>query len=270
MKNYKKGCILIIGQLRFHLLNKIFFENHKKDFDFFAVVDSNSEEKLNDLSFIKDSFIVEKNLKELNNQKKLLKIKDGHKLLQWQKLKIGYQLIEKYTKKNNIEYENFFKIRSDIFYENEMLHNLKINNNYFYMNTDYCFGSIYKNLSIISNFYLEAQKDFHNNFKYFNLNLSNLDLCDIDAARFYWLKYPYEIICKPQPPKNLKELTSKIFEYKNLITKAETNKFKIYCARKNWKNIIFPSEPSFLHFLLNKKFIVKRLFSNKKMIIKRN
>ena len=62
MKNYKKGCILIIGQLRFHLLNKIFFENHKKNFDFFAVVDSNSEEKLNDLSFIKDSFIVEKNL----------------------------------------------------------------------------------------------------------------------------------------------------------------------------------------------------------------
>ena len=103
MKNYKKGCILIIGQLRFHLLNKIFFENHKNDFDFFAVIDSNSEEKLDDLSFIKEFFIVEKNLKELNDQKKLLKVKDGHKLLQWQKLKIGYQLIERYIKKNNIE-----------------------------------------------------------------------------------------------------------------------------------------------------------------------
>ena len=101
MKNYKKGCILIIGQLRFHLLNKKFFENHKKDFDFFAVIDSSSEEKIKDLSFIKEFFIIEKNLKELNNQKKLLKINDGRKLLQWQKLKIGYQLIEKYTKHPN-------------------------------------------------------------------------------------------------------------------------------------------------------------------------
>ena len=57
MKNYKKGCILIIGQLRFHLLNKKFFENHKKDFDFFAVIDSSSEEKIKDLSFIKEFFI---------------------------------------------------------------------------------------------------------------------------------------------------------------------------------------------------------------------
>jgi len=200
----------------------------------------------------------------------LLKINDGRKLLQWQKLKIGYQLIEKYTKQNNIEYENFFKIRSDVLYGDEMLHNLKIDNNYFYMNTDYCFGAKYKNFSIVSDFFIEAQKNFYNNFKYFNLNLSNLELCDIYAARFFWLKYPYEIICRPQPPKNLEEFINRIFENKNLITKAKTNKFKIYCPRKNWEDIIFPSEPSFLHFLLNKNFIIKRLFSNKKMIIKRS
>tara|TARA_B110001469_G_scaffold127632_1_gene149391 strand:- start:5549 stop:6370 length:822 start_codon:yes stop_codon:yes gene_type:complete len=92
---------------------------------------------------------------------------------QYLKLKEGWLLMERFEQKNNIKYKSVFRLRADFYYSLDENIDLKMEENYVYLNTDFSFYGFRNN---IKNCFLLY--DFW--YKYKNNNeLENIKIIDV-------------------------------------------------------------------------------------------
>lgn len=88
-----------------------------------------------------------------------------------------------------------------------------------------------------------------NTFNYFDLNL--LSQCDRAAGKFEWLNLPSEV-CQ-----NYKTFDEFWHSIKQVFFETKTLSLTAFNYRENSAQIVFPSEPAFLNFVLANNLAVK-------------
>ncbi len=284
----KKNLVLITGQIRkpkefkdSEILS--IFDNS----DIYVCTNKDQSDNLKITNLSDNIFFIEDNEYQKNLQNALLKIGvddsrwdkiPGLRLLQWQKLNY---LISEIGKEKLLTYENVYKLRTDLNISHKDQNNAikNIGTNEVKMNSDYCFASKSKNFIEIANFFYFAFSDYWNNQNYQAINLKNLREIDFEIGKFQWLKFP-EIIVKKDFKLYLKHRLELLFSKKKLklIDNNEIEKFinkfqheisdvkdpyeNVVYFRKHQYKIMFPSEPSFLHYLIKNNYQLSKLFDN--------
>ena len=288
--NSKKNLVLITGLIRKHeLFNSLLSNNFFEDCDIYICTNKDQETSLNKLNLKENIFFIEDDSFQKILEGHLLSLGvsttrwdkvPGSLLLQWQKLNY---LVYKIGEEKILKYENVFKIRTDLKIKSENLKSLKFEESEIKMNSDFCFGSKSKNFLIISNFFYSAISEYWNNTNYQPFQIKNIDKFDYDSAKFQWLKYPESVVKKDLKlylkhrlellfaKRKLKLITEKdikkfIIKYKEEISDVESPYENVVYFRKHQFKIFFPSEPSFLHYLLINNFKIKKLFNEVEIV----
>jgi len=197
-------------------------------------------------------------MKEKTTQNFLLNLKEGSKILQWQKLFIAKKMIIKYEEVNDIKYDLIYKIRTDLVFEGNFnldfdkhLHATKT----LFMNSDYYFGGCAHVMKKVCDFYIFILNNYYNrNNIYQPLNFELIKDSDFAAAKFEWLKYPKKIAFKKS---NFKDMYKVLKQGINFSNQSESEPFIVF--RNNYEKIIFPSEPAFLHYVLSLGLNVQKI-----------
>ena len=171
----------------------------------------------------------------------------------------------RYIHENKMASENtiIFKLRTDILNLKNIKIPLKINNQEFYMDTDYVFASTYNVMQKINNIFFSVPKNFIDLNETTDVRSQNFLKSNKEAARFEWLVYPSMLSTL---------LPARIFKY---ILKTKINKFlwmgpknpnKKICMRY-YKDIgRFQSEVVLLWNVLNCNLVIKSI-SSKKLLL---
>ena len=90
---------------------------------------------------------------------------------------------------------------------------------------------------------------------------------------FAALKYPQLAIFEvfgscaiEQTKENLDRLFAFLAEHHKELSLIEDYQDEAFSFRENWQHILFPSEPAFLHHVINQNLTVKRLFKVSQII----
>lgn len=261
-----KKAIIISGRQNKDLYKNIDIIINKLDADLFLIYD-------NDICNYK-------NHSNIKLYKYLpLNIKKDKLYNQYYKLKIGFDLMEKYEKENNIKYDCVIRLRPDIEYIYNENIDFNIENNNVYLNSDFIFYGKKEYVKKCFYLYEEWFKLKKNNF--YNIKIENIikmiesnpDKCfDINNFKYYnkILCFPYPFI-KNENILNLNKnnllkhlnnlLNNNIINYKNI----DYNKYELFYYNKLDKIRNFPCELSILLVLLNNDIIP---IHNTKIIIK--
>lgn len=282
----KKNLVLITGQIR---KPKEFRESKILDkfgnSDVYVCTNKDQSDNLKIANLNDNIFFIEDNKYQKNLQNALLKIGvddsrwdkiPGLRLLQWQKLNY---LVSEIGEEKLLTYENIYKLRTDlnIFHKNQTDKIKNIGTNEVKMNSDYCFASKSKNFIEIANFFYFAFSDYWNNQNYQAIDIKNLSEVDFKIGKFQWLKFPENIVKKDYKlylkhrlellfsKKKLKlinnsEIENFINKFKYEISAVQNPFEKVVYFRKHQYKIMFPSEPSFLHYLIKNNYQLSKLF----------
>jgi hypothetical protein len=249
----KPNAFLITGQLRLGCGHSGFWERFCEDNDVFVVTDRQSRKNLKYFSKAKGIKIVEDETKHIREQEELLALEEGAKLLQWQKLRIGYDLIQTHQSTVGVLYKYITKIRTDILPIHSIesfLRPLKLD--HVTMHRDFCFCAENSAFSRIAGFLQEADR-YHSNklpikdgFQY------KLRECDRKAAPFKWIKYSRCLVSRLPWPIFWIMIRLLPFTYRSSSSDVK-------CYREGWNSIAFPCEAAFLTFLLEEGFVIKKI-----------
>jgi len=262
-------AIIFTGLLRCIQVNLDYISMLKDRFDIYFCV-SGSDSSLEELKLamsVGSVIDLDESQDDLLEQKRLLDLSEGVKLLQWQKLKVAAERIG-----NLNEYERIFKFRTDIEFNDALISeiiNLEIGNNEVFMFSDLAFGCMSKVFITISNFY-EGRETYYGKFPMF-LDVRSLSKHDHTAAKFHWLYYPLSIEKYVHDYLSNKGI-DKEDAYIKLVREAARFERKsflkepAFSRQKNSETILFSSEGAFLHFLLSKDLIVKAFGNSIKLI----
>ncbi len=229
-----------------------------ENYDLFICTTKEHEKYLGMFNDVKDYFLVEDDIEENTTQKFLLNLKEGFKILQWQKLFIAKNMIIKYEEVNDIKYDLIYKIRTDLVFRDNLNFNFDRHLNSsktLFMNSDYYFGGCSEVMKKVCDFYIFILKNYYNrNNIYQPFNFELIKTSDLAAAKFEWLKYPKQIVSKKATFKDFYKVLKKGIIFSN---QSESEPFIVF--RDNHENIIFPSEPAFLHYVLSLGLNVQKI-----------
>ncbi len=282
--NSKKNLVLITGLIRkSEVFNNLLLSNFFQDCDIYICTNRDQESNLSKVIIKENILFIEDDSFQKILESHILKFGvnttrwdkfPGSLLLQWQKLNY---LVHRIGEEKILEYENVFKMRTDLEIKSKNLKNIKFEKNEIKMNSDFCFGSKSDNFLKISDFFYSAISEYWNNTNYQPFKIQNIDDFDYDCAKFQWLKYPESVLKKDLKlylkhrlelffaKKKVKLISEKeiknfVIKYKKEISDVESPYEKVVYFRKHQFKIFFPSEPSFLHYLLVNDFKIKKLF----------
>ncbi|WP_341938855.1 hypothetical protein [Marinimicrobium sp. C2-29] len=260
-----KNCILITGILRNAFLNENIFKEISKRYDVFVVTSTDSAEDVKYLGRVKNVYYVEDDPLQLKIQNDLLQLREGFKYLQWQKLLLGYFLIDEWKNKNHVEYNKVIKLRTDLSFdsvENALERLVSIveddvclnKEKCIAMNTDLYFSFDYKFFDIVSAFFIASLSNYYASFSFQSFKgCRSFHEMDFSAAKFLWLKLPRVVVG------NLfkeADVYNALLKHDDQL-KGFNGQSEVSCIRSNYKHILFPSEVAFLHYLLVSGFVVK-------------
>lgn len=244
-----KTAIIITGLPRCVGFNVEELTRITESFDVFVVTNRTKDLEFEAFDNIKSITYIDDIAEEKAKEKQYLDMKDGFKILQWQKLKIGMSALEAYEAKNSIFYDAIFKIRTDLIFHNDFIIP-KVDSSTFHMNTDLYFGGTRSNFKKISQF-IDYIDDYYENYSFLPFNAELMHSSEHSAARFHWLNYP----------KALEGLTQDFSAFQSLDFKQYKEEFSIksdaFSFREDYRDITFATEPSFLHYVLANGLIVR-------------
>lgn len=249
-----KTLVVLTGQLR---CIKNFFSWYVKQTvgsDLIVVTDSDQEPLLQEYDhLIYKTYFIDEDEYQKNLMVFLRSIDEGNKLLQWQKL--YYSFIEFGLSQG--EYDNVIRVRSDIDYSNFELIDRRIASGSIYLYTDYIFYFSYDDYKYISEFFLHSLTKYYGNTE--SLKIDSLDVLkrnDLRAGRFEWLVYPNSLT---DYYSNFSDLASSM----DFIQDSDLDLSSGYSSyRINYKDIKFPSESAFVHYLASNKSFRLKLIQN--------
>ena len=250
-------AVVITGILRCVDESLEWFNTLPANCDLFIVTDKKSELLISRFNKVADYIIVENSFYHHSLQKYLISIKEGTKILQWQKLTIASAMLKEYALNNGVEYDAIYKVRTDVL-GLETIKFQKISDDDFYMCSDLAFASSSSKFSDVSDFFAYGLTKYNKNNEYHSFNLDTLKNSDVKAGRFQWLSYPKRLINESEF--DIEAIKRSII---SLQDAHQIDEFEpIVNFRKNYQRIKFPSEPLFLTYVLN-QFKTINLLSNK-------
>lgn len=249
----KRNAIIITGLARCLSFNKKDLLRICGLYDVFFVTNKNENTDNSLLKKMKSVYYIDDNDYTSMMEQHLLSIPEGNKILQWQKLKVGKEIIIAYERKKNIKYDTILKLRTDLKI-NQKIEFPDCKENTIYMNSDYYFCAK-RDVFFQACDFFDRVSSYYNNFKYLPVNtVENILKSDIKCAKFQWLNYPKSSNINKLKVKDLS--VEKITETFISHTEEEIESFNF---RSYYRGIIFPSEPAFLHYLLTSGITVKEL-----------
>lgn len=244
-----KTAIIITGLPRCIGFNIEELTRITESFDVFVVTNRTKELEFEGFSSIKSITYIDDIKDEKAQEKQYLDMKEGGKILQWQKLKIAMRALEEYETQNNILYDTIFKIRTDLIFSTDFIIP-NVNSSVFHMNTDLYFGGTRSNFKKVSQF-IDHIDVYYKNYRFLPFNAELVNSSEHSAARFHWLNYP----------KALAGVAEDFSAFQSLDFKQYKEEFSLesdaFSFREDYLDIIFATEPSFLHYVLANGLIVK-------------
>ncbi|MCK8073697.1 hypothetical protein [Vibrio sp. 1CM23M] len=246
-----KTLVVLTGQLR--CINNFFswYVKQTVDSDLIVVTDSDQESLLKEYNhLIYKKYFIDEDEYQKNLMIFLHSIDEGNKLLQWQKL--YYSFIECGLTQG--KYDNVIRVRSDIDYSSFTLLDRKITPGSIYMYTDYIFCFSYDDYKYISEFFLHSLTKYYDDAE--SLKIDSLDILkrnDLRAGRFEWLVYP-NTLTDYYP--NFSELARSLdlIQGNELDFSSGNSSYRL-----NYKDIKFPSESAFVHYLASNQYFRLKL-----------
>ena len=194
---------------------------------------------------------------------------------QYLKIKIGWQLMEKYENKKKFKYDYVFRLRCDVLYRlNKNIDFTLIKKNKVYLNSDYLFYGLrneVKNCFLLYDLWHELRLNKINLYNIINIShlikiiKSHPDQCfDFNSWNYYnkiksipvpvlkSIKIKKSNFGKNETLKILHNLNKKYINYKEVL---KSNNYKLTFLSKKEKYHIFPCELSILLVLLSKNII---------------
>ena len=247
-------AIIIPGLLRSLGNTAQYFNSLPKDVDIFICTNKSEKTKIKLLKNLRKVQYIEDVTYLKNQQSSLLKLPEGAKILQWQKLSVGFAMLCEHEAIQGFKYDYIYKLRTDLaFSENhdfDFLFKERMPERV-YMNSDIYFGAQRPAFEVCSSFFIHALSHYYNRktFNYFDLNL--LSQCDKTAGKFEWLNYPSEI------SQNYKKFDDFWHAIEHGFHETKTSSTTVFNYRENADSIVFPSESAFLNFVLSNNLAVK-------------
>ncbi|HCE2178904.1 TPA: hypothetical protein NGT44_002462 [Vibrio parahaemolyticus] len=248
-----KVAILITGLLRNISAASKWFNALPDNIDVFLVSNRGGAYEESNSIEVKSSYFIEDDFLQSKMQSDLLEldVDEGVKLLQWQKLWIGMQLIDKYCIEQSTKYDFVYKFRTDInfdFLDKGSLNlNKKINADQIFMCSDLIFGSTYLNMSSVSKFIWTAMTEYYDRSEaYKSIDYELMFRSDLSAAAFNRFKYPSDFFCKAKSIEDIRHMV----ESKVILHEEPTKKEAHYISPNKFEaELLFPSEPAFAHYI---------------------
>ena len=271
---------MVIGQIKNPDILKQQFSDYSDGFDIFLITGMASSQHIDPLrGMLNDCLIIEEDPIQNELQEFFMKlgrgskfrgtsgISEGAKILQWQKLHYGLDKLISKSRHSKIS-----KIRPDLtgvcvetLIDDDTPGSLR-------MNTDYCFSGVQKDFLLAAKFY-KNWTDYFANSLYLQTNYSNFSFHDFSAAMFAALKFPKVVISEvfgscdiEQTTANLDRLFAFLAKHHGELSLIEDYKEEAFSFRENWQHILFPSEPAFLHHVINQNLTVKKPFKDSQII----
>lgn len=177
---------------------------------------------------------------------------EGHKLIQWYRLKLAWKLVNDEEKIRGAQYDVLYKVRSDLEYST-INFNCFEEDNTLYANSDYIFGG--------RRFVMERAADFFD-FALLNYYGKDSDVSRVDSSvlrhqdfssmKFAWLNF------------NSSDLSKMVLDerYDNKITKRvikrKNNAGQVYWTAKRF-DTVFSSEKAFVEYIVSSGLTCRRI-----------
>lgn len=246
-------AIIITGLPRCLAFNKNEILKLCKKYDVFFITNRTLDVESSILANMKSVIYIDDIDYESKLEQHLISIPEGKKILQWQKLKLGKEIIRDYENKNNVKYKLILKLRTDLKF-NDDIEISNCDNNTVYMKSDYYFYAKRDVFFKVCDFF-DRVNYYYNNFGYVPIyNTNSIINSDIKCAKFQWLNYP--------DTSDIKKLKTNELCIEKIHEAFHSNKEKndvSFNFRERHKEIIFPSEAAFLHYLLSSGITVKKI-----------
>ena len=269
-ENPRKIAVIISGLLRLSRENEEVLRSISENYDVFVCTDRSHEQFLPHLGKVKSVRFTDEDAFQAEFERELIARPEGVKLLQWQKLYLAFQDVEKFEAARNQRYDAIFKIRTDFVYNFPFgLPEPKPGDNILYMQGDLIFGGARESFARVADFIFPAMLIYYGNPYYQKINLRHIKECDLDAARFLHLKWPLHLFRRTWLMKLLrrgysnKDLKRMILQHADEISRLEDRQAGVFAKKKIWLTRKFRSQSSFLHYVLSKDLIVKSISSKR-------
>jgi len=243
----KQGAILVIGQLRCWGLNSKEFARLADKFDIFLITERAWAPVIDDDRY--KVYFIDDDPAEVDrhNVLKNYSEKQGRKMLQWSKLAFGLRKLIEYETLNDSRYSVLIKLRTDLQNIRDINFDRDFEDDWLYCESDYCFAAKRDTFLKLSEFCQSPEK-YYNWFTPIDTSLIGFAKSDFAAARFIYLVYP--AILKFVPWWLLQAI---------LRLRVKWPSKSGFSLKKNWNQVGFASEPSFLRHALERGLSIARI-----------
>ena len=221
----RRYAIVITGILRSLETTIGWFNSLPENCDLFIVTDAKSRKKLDQFQKLKDHRIIEDSAYQNSVQEYLLSIREGSKILQWQKFAVAVEMIEEYSKNNRIHYAAVYKVRTDLI-GLDSLEFRETSNDTIYMTNDFAFASSQEKIAAVGKFFMYCLSCYGRNHEYHNIDYKTLQNADRRAGKFPYLNYPDVLIGEQRQYFDFDALLTRII-YKNAVSLCTTGCFAL-------------------------------------------
>ena len=253
-----RTAILIPGLLRLADVNATEMARLAQGCDLFVCTNRSEQAQLAHLPPPTALHLVEEDSHDARMERSLKAMRDGAKLLQWQKLAIAYADMQAEEARRGARYDLVVKLRTDLLlgpdtslaFEHD--HDSKI----VCMNTDYYFISGRDNWDIIVSFFEKSLTRYYDRAgEYMPFNARSVIESDLYAARFDRLKLPSTLAGDASDRRAWNRI---LRDHAEEITATRRRDTPFRCLHAVDRRVVFPSEPAFLHHLLDNGLAIKQ------------
>jgi len=259
----KASAIIISGLLRKVEDNSPVFQRLAEQHDIFVCTNRSELIRLPYLGSVRSIRYVEDDPYHAMQEQVLLSIPEGKKLFQWQKLSLAFSDIVKVEHERGKVYDHIYKLRTDLCLDESLTFPADpTDHDILFMQGDLVFGGHRQAFARVADFFFPAMLAYFGNNTYQKIHVDKLDACDFDAGKFYQLKWPATLFpYKWRKTPSREEIQSIVLSNIERIRQYDDHSVKPYFRKVSFKNRLFRSQSSFLHYVLSKDLTVKRFSS---------